>query len=355
MKIQDLSKNCGEWLRGGIADDGGIVVSCRVRLARNLAGRNFITRLNAEEQADVLKIVREAVAAVNLTGTDSADELGYFDLEELSPVERTFLLERHLISKELAEKQGARGVVFDRREKLSLMINEEDHLRLQALSHGARLRETFSALNRIDDELSNCLDFAWTEDLGYLTACPSNVGTGMRISAMLHLPALAITKHIEKAFRAVGELHLAVRGFYGEGTRADGDLYQISNQITLGRSENELVEDLVAVVEELVTYEKKAREYLLEENRLMLEDRAWRSYALLREVRLINTQETMEHLSNLRLGTDLGILPPLDHELLNRLLLFSQPAHLQIIAGRELDGTARDALRAQHLRTALGN
>ena len=351
MKIPDLAQNCGEWLRGG-AESGGVAVSCRVRLARNLAGRNFMSRLLPGERAEILELARSAAAALPLPDGD-ADELGYFDLEGLSALERTFLIERHLISRELADKKGARGVIFDRREKLSIMVNEEDHLRLQALSRGANLAETYAYLSRVDDELSNCLDFAWTEELGYLTACPSNAGTGLRVSVMLHLPALVITKHIEKAFRAAAELHLAVRGYYGEGTRADGNLYQISNQITLGRSEGELVEDLNAVVGELVNYELKAREYLLNEERLALEDKVWRSYALLREVRLINTEETMEHLSSVRLGSDLGILPPVEHALLNRLLLFSQPAHLQVAAGRELSDRERDALRAERLRAAL--
>lgn len=349
MKISDMAQDCGEWLRGGLGDDGDVVVSCRVRLARNLAGFPFMSRLEPEGRAEVLQAVREATAAVG----GAAGELSYFDMGELSPLERTFLVERHLISRELADRDAASGVIIDRQEKLSLMVNEEDHLRLQALGRGARLRETFDALNRFDDALSNCLNYAWTKELGYLTACPSNVGTGLRVSAMLHLPALVVTKHIEKAFRAADELHLAVRGFYGEGTSADGDLYQVSNQITLGRSEGELVDDLAAVVTELAGYEAKARAYLMNEDRLALEDRAWRSYAVLREARLINTTETMGHLSNLRLGADLGILPPIDPAVLNRLLLFCQPAHLQVALGRPLEERERDARRAELLRAAL--
>jgi protein arginine kinase len=348
MKLSELSRDCGEWLRGGKADGGDVVISCRIRLARNLAGFKFMARMSAAERAQTLQAVRGA--ADTLPG---AADFGFFAMSELSENERTFLLERHLISRDLMEKKESRGVIFDRQEKLSIMINEEDHLRLQALGRGQRLGEIFAYLNQIDDALAEHLDFAWRPDYGYLTACPSNVGTGLRVSAMLHLPALTITHNIEKALRAAGDLHLAVRGYYGEGTRADGDLYQISNQITLGRSEEELISDLNVVIAELVNYEAKAREFLLREQRLQLDDRVWRSYALLREARIIDTEETMNHLSNLRLGSALRILPEIDAALLNRLLLSCQPAHLQIAAGRELDNLTRDALRAELLRNTL--
>ncbi|MDR0868305.1 MAG: protein arginine kinase [Planctomycetota bacterium] len=350
MKITELSQNCGEWLRGGKNDHAGVVLSCRVRLARNLSAFNFVARADDAGRLAVLKTVREAVATINFPAT----ELAYFDLEQLSDLERVFLLERHLISRELTDKPGARGVIFDRQEKLSLMINEEDHLRLQALGGGEQLRETYDFLSKIDDDLSNFLDFAWTPDLGYLTACPSNVGTGMRVSAMLHLPALTITKHIEKVFRLVTELHLAVRGYYGEGTKADGDLFQVSNQITLGRQESELIDDLAAMINQLTDFELKARDFLWQERRLELEDRVWRSWAVLREARLIKAEEAMFHLSSLRLGAAMRIIPPISPAALNCWLLLCQPAHLQVNAGRaEMPAPERDALRASMLRKQL--
>lgn len=342
MKLIELSE-CGEWLSGGSIDD--IVISCRVRLARNLAEFNFIAGLSAEERHAIVDLVRDAVTIL--------PPAEYVDLQKLKPIERMFLLERHLISRELVENKSACGVIFDKSEKLSIMINEEDHLRLQALGSGQRLSEIFAYLSRIDDTLSTALNFSWTEELGYLTACPSNVGTGLRVSAMLHLPALTITRHIEKAFRAAGELHLAVRGYYGEGTKADGDLYQISNQITLGRSEDELIADLIAVVDELANYETRARDFLLSEQKLSLEDRVWRSLTILRNARLMTSDEAMAHLSNLRLGTALKILPPINPQTINRMLLFGQPAHLQIFVGHDLENEQRDALRAELLRNAL--
>lgn len=348
MQIRDLADGCGEWLRPEEGPLGGVVITSRVRLARNLSGRNFMVRLNEEARAELAQTVQDALSSCRTGGG-----LEYFDLDTLPDLERGLLLERHLISRELMEGKGKRGVALNRAESLSLMVNEEDHLRLQALRGGFHLEEAFDEINRLDDELSGMLEYAFSADLGYLTACPTNVGTGMRVSVMLHLPALVMTKNVERAFRAIHDLRLAVRGFYGEGTEALGELYQISNQITLGRSEREIIDDLRAVIEELAEYEKRSRQKLLAGDRLRLEDRVFRAFSILQNARVIASEEAMQHISSIRLGMSLGLLPPVPAQTLNRIFLFSQPAHLQQMHGGKIAARDRDAIRAEFIRTNL--
>ena len=216
------------------------------------------------------------------------------------------------------------------------------------------LRDAFDTINRLDDDLSGRLHFAFDAAYGYLTSCPTNVGTGLRVSVMLHLPALVMTQHIEKVFRAVYEMRMAVRGFYGEGTEASGELYQISNQITCGRSEEYILEDMEATIHGIIDYEEKARAELAEKGRNRLEDRVWRSLGLLRNARIMSSDEAMRHLSSLRLGVVMGVLDNPGLRDLQRLFLFIQPAHLQKMEGRELDSEARDLARAEFLRKRLG-
>ncbi len=347
MELSELIRSPGEWLRGD-GDRDGIVVSSRVRLARNLAHHHFIARLDETGR----KSVAEQVSAAIGSGT-SGRELTYFDLEKLSPLDRRLLVERHLISREAEEADGARGVAINLSESLSIMVNEEDHIRLQALRSGLRIEEAYAMVDRLDDELANALDLAFSPDQGFLTACPTNLGTGMRVSVMLHLPGLVMSRHLEKAFRAVHDLRLAVRGFYGEGTEAHGEFYQISNQITLGRTEAEIIADLRAVIEGLVAYERKARDKLLEISRVKLEDRVWRAYATLRHARLLNSEEAMKHLSSVRLGASLEMIPGLAVPFLNAIFIYSQPAHLQRLEGRELPAEERDEVRATYIRQRL--
>jgi len=348
VEIRELATGCGEWLRPDEGEMEGVVITSRVRLARNLAGRNFMVRLPEEGKAELAQAVQDALASCQTGGG-----LQYFDLDLLPELERSLLLERHLISRELMEGKGKRGVALNRAESLSLMVNEEDHLRLQALRGGFRLDEAFAEINQLDDELAGMLEYAFSNDLGYLTACPTNVGTGMRVSVMLHLPALVMTKNIERAFRAVHDLRLAVRGFYGEGTEALGELYQISNQITLGRSEREIIDDLRAVIEELAGYEKRSRQKLLATDRLRVEDRVYRAFSILKNARVITSEEAMQHISSIRLGMALGLLPPIPAEIINRVFLFSQPAHLQQMRGDKLTPKDRDSCRAECIRQNL--
>ncbi|MEX1223079.1 MAG: protein arginine kinase, partial [Pirellulales bacterium] len=275
MDLNKLTETSGEWLKGS-GPDSDIVISSRIRLARNLADFPFISRATELDRSEIEKRLRGIVR-----GDDLQLTLHYLNVAELTEVDRQFLVERQLISRELAESSGARGVAISQDEQVSLMINEEDHLRMQIMHSGFDLVSAWEQLNAIDDAVENKLTYAFNEQLGYLTACPTNVGTGMRVSVMLHLPALVITRQIEKVFRSLHKISLAVRGLYGEGSQAMGDFYQISNQITLGRSEEELIEQVSDVVPKLINYERIARKFLMKENQESLHDRVSRAFGIL--------------------------------------------------------------------------
>ena len=350
MRLNDLAQQAGEWLRG-TGPESDIVVSTRIRLARNVAGYPFVSRLTAEQQADLAALLRHAIAD---EGRPVVPQVHYFNLTDAQELQRRLLVERHLISREHEEATGERGVAVQNSEAISIMVNEEDHLRIQVLCSGFELGQTWQTIHRIDTSIAARVPYAVSPRLGYLTACPTNVGTGMRASVMLHLPALDLTKQIEKVFHAVAKINLAVRGLYGEGTQASGNFYQISNQITLGRSEEEIRREIDAIIPQVIDNERKARDALLEQNRKPLEDRIWRAYGMLRGARIISSGETMALLSHLRLGVNLGIIDNLAIADLNQLFVKTLPAHLQILEGRELDAQARDVARAAFLRRNLG-
>jgi len=242
MKISDLADNTGEWLRGTGAESD-IVISSRIRLARNVARFPFLSRANIKQKRELEEIVRDKIKEAEITA-----DLRYINLADIDPVDRLFLVERHLISREHAGGEGERGVAFGKSETISLMVNEEDHLRIQVIRSGFELKEAWKTIDEVDNKLEKRLSYAYSSRFGYLTACPTNVGTGMRASVMMHLPALGMTHHIEKVFNAVMKLGLVVRGLYGEGTQVSGDLYQISNQFTLGKSEIEIIEIIEGVI-----------------------------------------------------------------------------------------------------------
>lgn len=344
-----MPDNNREWVSGD-GPHSGIAVTTRVRLARNLAERKFPTHPDQSERREVLEEVRQAIKSL-----PDGDSYVWYELDEQIPLERRLLMERHLISRELADGAGPRAVAVNPDSSLSIMINEEDHLRLQCLLSGLSVQEAYDRVNRLDDLLSERLNFAFDPGYGYLTSCPTNVGTGLRVSVMLHLPALVMTRHIEKVFRSVYEMRMAVRGFYGEGTEALGELYQISNQITCGRSEMDIIEDMEAVIGAIIQYEEKARTELASSERSQLEDRVWRSWGLLRNARLMSSEEAMRHLSSLRLGVVMGVFDSIDLQELQRLFLYTQPAHLQRIEGKELESGARDLARARYIRHQLGS
>ncbi len=360
----------GAWL-GGLGPEPDVVVSCRVRLARNLAGRAFVTRLGEDDAEGLAASVREVLEdAPERFGPEASGSSGgpgvWVDVRDASVVTRLLLRERHLVSRDLAPVDEprpvgrGRAVFFTGDETSSAMVNEEDHLRLQGFAGGLDLERAWRRARELDLFLERRLQFAVSERLGYLTACPTNVGTGMRASVMLHLPALGLVRsELEKVFAAAQRTGLAVRGMYGEGSRAAGDLYQVSNQVTLGRSEEELVGDLLALVPHVVGFERRMRETLMEERRDALEERVARSRGMLANARMMPTDVALMHLSNLRLGASLGVQGELSLEQLNGLAIRIQRGHVQVRAGgvssdRLLDAQERDRLRATFLRDAIG-
>jgi protein arginine kinase len=347
VELDDLARTSGEWLRGS-GPESDIVISSRIRLARNLAEFPFISRAAPGDRAEIERMLRERVMR-----SPGAAEMIYFDVNKLEGIDRQFLVERQLISREHAEAEGARGVAIDPQERVSLMINEEDHLRIQVMHSGLDLSAAWEQINAIDDLVESQVTYAFNDKLGYLTACPTNVGTGMRVSVMLHLPALVITRQIEKLFRSLQKISLAVRGLYGEGSQAMGDFYQISNQITLGRSETDLVKQVGDVVPTIIDYERKAREFLIRESHENLHDRVSRAYGILRTAQTISSEETMHLLSSVRMGVNLGLIADLEIPLLNKLFIYTQPAHLQKLTGSELDTADRNIERARYLRRHL--
>ncbi|MFW6162861.1 MAG: protein arginine kinase [Planctomycetota bacterium] len=349
MQPSDLAERAGEWLRGN-GPQSDIVMSTRVRLARNVAGYPFTTRLDPGRQAELTETLRHHIVDGSIV-----PETHYFNLNVVQELERRLLVERHLISKEHEEGSGDRGVVVERRESIAIMINEEDHLRIQVLRSGFDLDDAWTTAHDIDAAIASHVAYAYSERLGYLTACPTNVGTGMRVSVMLHLPALEMTKQLEKVFHAVAKINLAVRGLYGEGTQAAGNFYQISNQVTLGKTEESTLREIRGTIPQITQYEQRARQILLEQNRQQVEDRVWRAYAMLRAARTISSGETMALLSHLRLGINLGIIENVDIEAINQLFVRTLPAHLQILEGRELDSQDRDVARAAFIRRNLGD
>lgn len=347
MKLDDLTNKSGEWLRG-CGPEADIVISSRIRLARNLADFPFISRATEQDRTQIENALRERILSIEASG-----DLLYLDVEELEGVDRQFLVERQLISREHAESQGSRAVAIDGREKFSLMINEEDHLRMQVMQSGLDLDSVWDQVNRLDDLIEEKVTYAFDEKLGYLTACPTNVGTGMRVSVMLHLPALVITRQIEKVFRSLQKISLAVRGLYGEGSQAMGDFYQISNQITLGRSEADLIRQIADIVPVIIDYERQARDFLVKESHENLHDRVSRAYGILRTAQTISSEETMHLLSSVRMGVNLGLIPDLEIPAVNQLFIHTQPAHLQKLSGMELNTADRNIERARYLRRHL--
>ncbi len=352
LDLNDLARTSGEWLRGS-GPESDIVISSRIRLARNLADFPFISRASQQDRAEIESTLREAVLQMHGTPVRDTGELEYLNVNELKVIDRQFLVERQLISREHAESEGARGVAIDRREQVSLMVNEEDHLRIQVMHSGLDLQNAWEQIDRIDTFLSDRVTFAFHPKLGFLTACPTNVGTGVRVSVMLHLPALVITRQIDKVFRSLQKISLAVRGLYGEGSQAMGDFYQISNQITLGQTEEDLVKRVSDIVPKLIDYERKAREVLVQESHENLHDRVSRAYGILRTAQTISSEETMHLLSSVRMGVNLGLINDLQIPTLNELFIHTQPAHLQNLRGVELDTEDRNIERARYLRGHL--
>ncbi|MFH1109848.1 MAG: protein arginine kinase [Planctomycetota bacterium] len=348
MTIDDLTKTTGEWLRGG-GPMSDIVVSSRIRLARNLAEHPFLTTADAGERTEIYRCLSQAI-----TSTSSGRDDLLVDLETADAIDRNLLVERHLISRQHAAAEGSRGVTVSPNETRAVMINEEDHLRMQGLRSGLQLEELWAEINAVDDALAKDFAFAFDRRLGYLTACPTNVGTGIRVSVMLHLPALRLTKEIERVARAARDLRLAVRGLYGEGTEAIGDLYQVSNQTTLGKSEEAIIHTFSeTIIPNIVGYERTARETLARHHESQLDDRIGRAYGVLGNARRISSGETQSLLSPIHMGIQMGRFKAFDLHTLHELFLYTQPAHLQKMQGRSLDEDQRAVARADYIRKRL--
>ena len=309
----------------------------------------FTNRASTHQKAEIETSLRERLAKIDLS-----PHLEYLNVPNLPPLDRQFLVERQLISRELANTEGPRGVAVAPEENVSIMINEEDHLRLQVMRSGFSLDEAWQDIDRLDDHLEARVNYAFSEEFGYLTACPTNVGTGMRASVMLHLPALVLTKQIEKVFRALQKINLAVRGLYGEGSRASGDFYQISNQVTLGKSETTILTEIREVIPQIISYERQARTTLTRESRQLLHDRVARAFGTLQSATMMTSEETMDLLSRFAWASISGLLEEkITIPTVNELFLQTQPAHLQKLMGTQLDGEERNSARARYLRNRL--
>jgi protein arginine kinase len=348
MMLNDMSKHISNWFDGS-GPQADIVISSRIRLARNLARYRFLSRLTPESQADVLEKLKHAVMSV-----DMEEEVFFVDVQNISQTEKELLAERHLISRRHASGKGPRGVIIAVGESFSAMINEEDHLRMQSFKSGLQLKECWEQINRIDDMIEKRVEYAFSPKYGYLTACPTNVGTGIRVSVMLHLPALKMIGQIDKFFSSAKDMDLVVRGLFGEGTEAMGDVFQLSNQVTLGISESEIVEKFTStIVPAIIDYEMLARQELGDKRSAMVDDKIQRALAVLRSARLISSQEALFLLGHVRMGVNLGRVKDISIQTVNELFMLTQPGHLQINKGQSLNPNSRDIARAEIIRKYL--
>lgn len=346
MTLDDLVRRHGSWIESGFSE--GPVVSSRIRLARNLDDHSF-PGWAAEED-------NQAVWLQMGTIFDAMDvPFMPFCMTDISALEKEILFERHLISNELAAEDDSCGVFVTPDECMSIMVNEEDHIRIQSLQPGLNLQLAWKAADQIDDTLESQMAYAFSSRLGYLTSCPSNVGTGMRASVMLHLPGLVLTEEMTPVINGISKIGLAVRGMWGEGSEAAGNMFQVSNQITLGRRESDIIAHLEQIVHELVDHELNARQRLVEKQPLLLEDHVARAVGLLSKAKLMSSGEALNLLSALRLGLDMGMIDHFSSRELDTLFISIQPAHLQKLEGKALDADERDVVRAQMLRDFMEN
>lgn len=338
----------GWYLEKGPESD--VVMSTRVRLARNFNDFPFPSKMKKEDSQLVLDKVKQAVF-----GRSSAigENFEFKDIGKLSPIKRQMLVEKHLISPNLAESHTESGAIISDDEKISIMINEEDHLRIQCLFAGMQLNEAWDLCSKIDNLLEESIDYAFDEKLGYLTCCPTNIGTGIRASAMLHLPALTMTGYINGMLEICSKLGIAVRGLYGENTEASGNMFQISNQVTLGQTENEIITNITNIARQIIDQERTLRKELHKQNPFRFEDKVYRSLGLLSNARIISTEEALKLLSDVRLGVDMGIITDIDINRLNEILLLVQSASLQESVGRPLSPDERNIKRAETIRSRL--
>jgi|ERR1041384_4301423 protein arginine kinase len=349
MKIDELLKSPTEWVKAD-GPQSKIVLSSRVRLARNLRNFPFPGWAKKADRQKALEAIQPVVDKL-----PEMDERFSDSMDNMVAIDKQVLVERHLISREHAAKNVGSGVVINERETISVMINEEDHLRMQAIKSGLQLKNVYKIIDKVDTELEEDLDFAFSPRLGYLTACPTNVGTGMRGSAMVHLPAMVLSDQINQVVQAVNKLGLAVRGLYGEGTEALGNVFQVSNQTTLGEKEADVIERLNKVMLQIIEHEENARITLLEKKPRIVYDQVGRAYGILTNAHTVTSKEALNLLSQLRMGIDLELLPAATRGVVDELFIISQPAHIQKAAERKLTAEERDIYRADLIRERLKN
>ncbi|OGX44745.1 MAG: protein arginine kinase [Omnitrophica WOR_2 bacterium RIFCSPLOWO2_12_FULL_51_8] len=347
MNINDLLNHTSEWLKGS-GPNADIVISSRIRLARNLEKIPFPHWAGKDKREEVLKTIEQA-----LSGLEHLKQGVILRLAGMDNLDKQFLVERHLMSLEHAQKTNYKAIAVDSEEVLAVMVNEEDHIRMQVMQSGFNLFEAWNIINQIDDYLAKGLRFAFSPEWGYLTACPTNTGTGMRGSVMLHLPALVMTRQVDRVLAAIAKLSFTTRGLYGEGTQATGNFFQISNQVSLGRSEPEIIDSINGIIQQIIEQENQAREAISAKNKPVLEDRINRSLGILKSARIISSQETAELLSMLRLGIDMGVIKDIDRRRVNELFIITQPAHLQKLESKKLSSEERDVKRAELIRNKL--
>jgi len=311
---------------------------------------SFSQRASEEQLAEVQSEVLKAQQ-----GNNYLANAVFISTSDLADLDKQFMVERHLVSHALAEKKVGRGILVGDQEMVSVMVNEEDHLRLQALQSGFQPKNAWRIIDRIDDELGKSLDYAFSDKFGYVTACPTNAGTGLRASVLIHLPALVLTQEIDKVLRGITQVGLAVRGFYGEGTAVLGNLFQISNQTTLGQLEEDIINSLERVTKQIIEYEEDARTTLLKDAKPQIEDKIWRAHGIVKTARVLTSHEFMNLSSAVRLGVAMGIIPDIDIKTINGLIIWTQPSHLQKRANKTMGPAERDVYRAELVRKMLGD
>lgn len=325
-----------------------IVFSSRIRFARNLQHQKFTVSSTSEEKEELLNEMLNELIGINIF------QNGYlFNMKELSSIEKEFLVERHLASFDLCFESDNSGVMIDEDEKVSIMLNEEDHLRIQGFAGGLQLFEIYDFLNPLDDEIGLRVEYAFDSELGYLTACPTNIGTGLRASALVHLPALVITKEIERVVRKLKKRKILIRGLYGEGSDVKGNFFQLSSSVSLGRREEDILSLVTDVVKDIVESERNAREILMKNANVQIEDKIWRAYGLLKYAHLLTSEEVINFSSAVRLGVGLGIIRNVTLKQLNKLIIYIQPAHLQLLYNKKMDNYERDQIRARFVKEIL--
>lgn len=350
MTLQDfMNEAISPWMREN-GPDSDIVLSSRIRLARNFSETSFPITADPTDLEDIHDFFKEEFGHKSFR---NYEDLQFISIRDLTAIERRVLVEKHLISPHLAQQAGNAGALISTNEKVSVMVNEEDHIRMQLYFPGFQLSKALEEAFLLDDWLEQKIDYAYDQSKGYLTSCPTNVGTGMRASVMMHLPALVMTKQINRMIPVINQLGFVVRGIYGEGSGAIGNTFQISNQITLGKSEEDIIEDLKSVVKQLIEQERKARKWLFEQSSITLENKIYRSYGVLEYSRIIESKEAAKCLSDVRLGIDLGLIDNVSRNILNELMVLTQPGFLQQYAKNVLTPHERDVLRASLIRERI--